>query len=61
MKRHGKELKNLTKLGKMLGDLNITLNIEDEMPFLGIRAGKINLQRFFTGIYLSVFIMLIMI
>lgn len=41
------ELKNLTKLGKMLGDLNITLNIEDEIPFLGIRAGKINLQRFF--------------
>lgn len=40
------ELKCLTKLGKILGDLNITLNIEDDVPFLGIKAGKIDLQRF---------------
>lgn len=40
-------LKSLTKLGKQLGDLNITLNVEDEIPFLGIKAGEIDLQRFF--------------
>ena len=41
------ELKKLTKLGKVLGDLNISINIEEDIPFLGIKAGKINLQRFF--------------
>ncbi len=41
------ELESLTRLGKMLGELNITLDIEDEIPFLGIKAGKIDLQRFF--------------
>ncbi len=41
------ELESLTLLGKMLGELNITLDIEDEIPFLGIKAGKIDLQRFF--------------
>lgn len=40
-------LRSLTKLGKQLGDLKVTLNIEDEIPFLGIKAGKIDLQRFF--------------
>lgn len=41
------ELKSLTQLGKMLGELNITLNIEKEIPFLGIKLGEIDLQRFF--------------
>lgn len=41
------ELKSLTELGKMLGDLNIILNIENEIPFLGIKSGKVELQRFF--------------
>jgi len=41
------ELRNLTSLGKILGDLNIRLNIEREIPFLGIKSGEIDLQRFF--------------
>lgn len=41
------ELRSLTKLGKMLGDLNIKLNIEEAIPFLGIKQGEIDLQRFF--------------
>lgn len=40
-------LKNLTEFGKLLGDLDITLNIKKDIPFLGIKSGKINLQRFF--------------
>lgn len=37
----------MTKLGKQLGDLKITLNIGDEIPFLEIKSGRIDLQRFF--------------
>lgn len=37
----------LTKLGKMLGDLNITVNVPEEIPFLKIPKGPINLQRLF--------------
>lgn len=40
-------LRSLTKLVKQLGDLKITLNIEDEIPFLGIKSGAIDLKRFF--------------
>lgn len=41
------EMYALTKLGKILGDLNVDIEVEDAIPFLGISAGKINLQRFF--------------
>lgn len=41
------ELQALTKLGKQLGELNIDLNIEDDIPYLGIKKGHISLQRFF--------------
>lgn len=41
------ELQSLTKFGKYLGDLNIELDIEEDMPYLRIKKGKINLQRFF--------------
>lgn len=37
----------LTKLGKTLGDLNIEIEIEEDIPYLGIHKGKHNLQRFF--------------
>ena len=42
-----KKLLSLTKLGKNLGDLNLEINIEEPIDFLGIPAGKINLQRLF--------------
>ena len=35
----------LTKLGKILGDLNIEIEIPDEISLLDIPQGKINLQR----------------
>ena len=37
----------LTKLGKTLGDLNIEITVEEDVPFLGITKGKHNLQRLF--------------
>ncbi|WP_237759208.1 class I SAM-dependent methyltransferase [Legionella erythra] len=40
-------LRPLTKLGKLLGDLDITIDIPEEIKLLDIPAGKINLQRFF--------------
>lgn len=45
-------LTELTKLGKILGDLNIEVDIENDIPLLQIEKGKINLQRF---IYWHVF------
>jgi hypothetical protein len=40
-------LKPLTKLGQALGELNIELDIPEDIPYLGIEKGKVNLQRFF--------------
>lgn len=40
-------LKPLTQLGISLGQLNIELEISDDIPILGIKKGKIDLQRFF--------------
>lgn len=37
----------LTKLGKVLGDLNIEVEIPEEIDLLDIPTGKINLQRLF--------------
>jgi arsenite methyltransferase len=37
----------LTKLGRALGDLRITVAIPEEIQLLGIPAGPIDLQRFF--------------
>ncbi|MGQ0810065.1 MAG: class I SAM-dependent methyltransferase [Nitrospiraceae bacterium] len=37
----------LTKLGKLLGDLNIEVDVPESIDLLRIPAGKINLQRFF--------------
>lgn len=41
------KMKPLTKLGKILGDLNIDIEIEEPIELLDIPAGKINLQRLF--------------
>lgn len=40
-------LESLTKLGVHLGDLQIEVNVPEEVPLLGIPAGKIDLQRLF--------------
>ncbi len=42
-----KALIPLTKFGRTLGDLNIMVDIEDSIDFLGIPAGKIDIQRLF--------------
>ena len=42
-----KALEPLTKLGIALGKLNTELEISEDIPFLGIRKGKMDLQRFF--------------
>lgn len=40
-------LEPLTKLGKTLAELKLEINVEEEIPFLGIKKGKIDIQRFF--------------
>ena len=40
-------LKSLTKLGKALGELDVDLDVPEDIPFLGIKKGRQNLQRFF--------------
>ncbi len=40
-------LEPLSKLGKTLGDLNIEIDVEEDIPFLGITAGRHSLQRIF--------------
>jgi arsenite methyltransferase len=45
-------LKPLTKLGQELGELNIKINIPENIPFLEIKKGEIDLQRF---IYWNIF------
>lgn len=42
-----KALEPLTKLGRLLGDLNLEIEIEEPIDVLDIPSGKINLQRFF--------------
>ena len=40
-------LEPLTKLGIALGRLGLEIEVPEDIPFLGIRHGKIDLQRFF--------------
>lgn len=40
-------LKPLTLLGKQLGDLNVHFEVLEDIPVLGIRKGRYDLQRFF--------------
>jgi len=42
-----KALEPLTKLGKALGDLQVTFTVPEDVPFLGIPQGTYDLQRFF--------------
>jgi hypothetical protein len=37
----------LTKLGKSLGELNIEVNVPEDIPYLGIKSGKMDVQRLF--------------
>jgi SAM-dependent methyltransferase len=41
------EMMPLTKLGKLLGELNIEIDIPERIELLDIPAGRIDLQRFF--------------
>lgn len=40
-------LKPLTKLGIALGELDVQLTVPEDIPYLGIKAGQLDLQRFF--------------
>jgi SAM-dependent methyltransferase len=42
-----KALEPLTKLGIALGELGVEIDVPDDIPFLGIKAGRLDLQRFF--------------
>lgn len=37
---------SITKLGKALSDLKATVDVPEDIPILGIKAGKIDVQRF---------------
>lgn len=41
------EIMALTKLGKKLGELDIKIDIDEDIPFLGIKSGTYDLQRLF--------------
>jgi arsenite methyltransferase len=45
--RAWEEAAKLTKLGKYLSGLKLTLSIPEDMPLLGFKKGRIDLQRFF--------------
>lgn len=45
----------LTKLGQALGKLNVTLDVPEDISYLGIPSGKIDLQRFFYYYILKTF------
>lgn len=42
-----KALESLTLLGKAMGDLNVTIDVPEDVPLLGIPKGKIDIQRLF--------------
>ncbi|HEY3113543.1 MAG TPA: class I SAM-dependent methyltransferase [Gemmatimonadaceae bacterium] len=42
-----KTLEPLTRLGIALGELNVEVEVPEDIPYLGIKAGRIDLQRFF--------------
>ena len=42
-----KALEPLTRLGIALGELNLDIEVPEDIPFLGIKKGKQDLQRFF--------------
>jgi len=42
-----KALESLTKLGMILGNANLEIDVEEDIPYLGINKGSYDLQRFF--------------
>lgn len=40
-------LEPLTKLGIALGELAVEIDVPEDIPFLGIKAGRMDIQRFF--------------
>jgi SAM-dependent methyltransferase len=40
-------LRPLTRLGMALGELDVQLDVPEDIPWLGISAGRVDLQRFF--------------
>lgn len=42
-----KTLEPLTKLGIELGRLQLDIDVPEDIPYLGIKAGKLDIQRFF--------------
>jgi len=45
----------LTKLGKMIGDLNIEIAIDEDIPLLDIPRGKYDLQRFLYWFFIKMY------
>lgn len=45
----------LTKLGKVIGDMEVTVNVPEGIPHLGIPAGEVDLQRLFYWNIFKVF------
>lgn len=50
-----KALEPLTKLGVTLGELNMDIDVPEDIDFLGIKKGKLNLQRFFYWNIMKIF------
>jgi len=42
-----KALEPLTKLGVALGELGVEIDVPEDIPYLGIKAGRLDIQRFF--------------
>ena len=42
-----KALEPLTKLGVALGEIDAVIDVPEDIPYLGIKRGKLDLQRFF--------------
>jgi arsenite methyltransferase len=42
-----KALEPLTRLGQELGRLGVEIDVKEDIPYLGIKAGKLDIQRFF--------------
>lgn len=45
----------LTRLGEVLADLHVTIDIPEDVPLLGIRAGKQDIQRLFYWNFAKLF------
>lgn len=48
-------IKSLTKLGKVIGDLDIEIEVSEPIKILDIPSGKINLQRLFYWHFFKIF------